>query len=219
MLGVVLTAAGCGGSASGTPATSTVSVETSLSTTTTAPPPPAPVTTGSTAGSPVTSDSGDKQAVQAYFAAMAPALDKDYEGLQWFRRSMDEWAQTYGSAGPSKEAWKAFRSIIEEAIPKQQEIIQDYEAITAPEAFQVAHTTLLENNRNGMEWGKKLAMAIRTNRPDDEVLSMIMAGPPEPSNLDVLAKFRFAAAQSGIELPGRLIDTYSDPGQPGEAEA
>ena len=60
MLLVALAATGCGGS---------------LGTTTTSP-------AGSTTTSSVSGSSGERQAAQAYFAAMAPTIDKDYRGMK-----------------------------------------------------------------------------------------------------------------------------------------
>ena len=99
---------------------------------------------------------------------------------------------------------------MQQALPKEQEILKGYEAITPPEAFRKAHAALLENNRDGNTWAEGLVAAIKANRPTTELMSMISAGPPGTTNSQVIADFKDAATRVGIELPTKLIDAYSD---------
>jgi hypothetical protein len=59
--------------------------------------------------------------------------------------------------------------------------------------------------------------AIKANRPTSELMTMNSADPPGPSNGEVLAEFRAAAARVGIEPPTKLIDVYSDNPDSGES--
>ena len=187
---VALASAGCGGSSS---VTTTANIA------------------ASTTSSLASANPGELAAAQAYFAAMAPVIDKDYQGLQWFDQVMTQWQQTYqNSASTDRQAWNALGQIFQQAIPKEQEIIQGYAAITPPEAFRTAHAALIENNRDGNTWAASVVAAIKANRPTDELLSMLSAGPPGPSSSEVLAEFQDAAARVGTQLPTKLIDTYLD---------
>ena len=157
-------------------------------------------------------DSGERRAAEAYFAAMAPTIDMDYEGMQWFEQATTQWQQAYANNDPTtdRQVWTALGLILQQAVSKVQEIVQGYEAVTPPEAFRTAHAALIENNRDGNAWAEALIAAIKANRPTSELMSTLGAGPPGPSNAEVLATFRVAAARVGIELPTKLIDTYSD---------
>ena len=216
LVALALALAGCGGSSGTTttspagptttvaPTTSSAVSTTSSSTTTTS---AAPTTTSS-----ASAPSADRQAAEAYFAAMAPTIDKDYQGLQGFKQAMTQWGQTYGNTDltTNRKAWEALSLIVQQAIPVEREIIQGYEAVTPPEAFRTAHATLLDNNRLGNTWAEGLVAAIKANRPTRDLLSMITAGSPGPSNTQVLAEFRSAAARVGIELPTKLIGAYTE---------
>jgi hypothetical protein len=222
---VAFVSSGCAGSASGTTTTlpaaqTTTSAVTaaSASTTTTLGASPttlaAPTTT--TAAAPTTTtaaaSAADRQAAEAYFAAMAPAIDRDYQGTQWMEQAMTQWQQTYASNGlpTDRQAWKALSSILQEAITKEQEIIKGYETITPPEAFRTAHATLLENNRDGDTWAEGVVAAIKAGRPTSELLPMLIGGSPGPSNGDVLSEFQDAAGRVGIDLPTKFVNTYTD---------
>lgn len=215
MLLAALALTGCGGS-TGTTTTSPAGSTTSSTPTASSAGPTtssAPTTSSvvSTTSSSVVVSAAERQAAEAYFAAMAPTIDKDYQGLQWVKQAMSQWGQTYGNSDLSanRQAWNALSLILQQALPKEQEIIQGYEAITPPEAFRTAHATLLENNRDGNIWAKNLVAAIKASHPTSELMSMISAGAPGPSNGQVLADFQDAATRIGIELPIKLIDTYS----------
>jgi hypothetical protein len=192
MLLVALASTGCGDSSSSKPTAS----------------PAGPALSPSAS----TSSGGGQQAAKAYFAAMAPAIDKDYQGLQWFKQAMTEWQQTYANTDPStnRQAWNALGLILQQALSKEQEITKGYEAIAPPKAFRTAHATLVKNNRDGIAWAEDLITAIKASRPMGGLMSTLEAGPPGPSNSEVLAEFQDAAARFGIALPRKLIEAYSD---------
>ena len=156
--------------------------------------------------------SASSAAAKAYFAAMAPTIELDYQGLQWFKQAMTQWQQSYGNADPStdRQAWDALGVILQQTLPKERRVDQGYEAITPPEAFRTAHQALLENNRDGDAWDEELLAAIKASRPTSELMSKLAAGPPGPSNGTVLAEFQDAAARIRIKLPSKLIGAYSD---------
>jgi hypothetical protein len=219
---VALVLAGCGGT---TPATTTTSptvsttspapaTTTSSSTTTSSPPTTSVESTTSSAG-PVAS--AERQAAEAYLTAMTPTFDKDYSGSQWFEQAFTQWVQSYGNTDltTNRKAWNAVGALFEEALPKEQEIIRAYEAVTPPPAFQAAHAALLANNREGSTWATEFIAALKAKRPISELMATLSAGPPGPSNVDVLAAFRAAAAQAGVDLPTGLINAYTDPTDPG----
>jgi hypothetical protein len=230
ILAVALASAACNGSppatTTTTPATSTTgptatTTNSAASTTTSPSTASSSSTTGSlpttssaesTTSSSVSTSPAERQAAEAYFAAMAPTIDEDYQGMQWAERVMSQWDQTYGSSDlpTNRQAWNALSSIFQQALSKEREIIKGYEAVTPPEAFQTAHAALLQNNRNGSAWMEGVIAAIKANRPIDEVAPMISAGSPGPSNGQVLAAFQEAAGRVGIELPAKLIDAYTD---------
>jgi hypothetical protein len=191
MLLVAFALTGCGGSSWGKPTTSSA---------------------GSTTSSSASAGPGERGAAEAYFAAMAPVIEKDYQAVQWINQAMTQWQQTYADSDPStdRQAWNALGLILEQGLPKGQEIVRGYEAITPPEAFRTAHAALLANNRDGNPWAEDLLAAIKANRPISELMPMFDTGPPGPSNAEVLAMFQEAAARVGIELPTKLIDAYSD---------
>lgn len=150
---------------------------------------------------------------------MAPVIDKDYQGSQWLEQLMAQWVQTYGNTDLStnRQAWNALGQILKQAFPKEQEIVQGYEAVIPPDAFRAAHTSLLENNREGTAQMEKLFAAIEANHPIEELTSMVTSSPPGPSNSEVLVKFQDAAAQVGVEVPAELVGAYSDDTDSGTA--
>jgi hypothetical protein len=181
---------GCGGSSAGTATTNSGSVTSSLAPT----------------------SAGERQAAEAYFAVMGPVIDKDYQSLQRMNLAVAQWQSTYASTDPStnRQAWNALGLVLEQALVDQQENVRGYEAVVPPEAFRAAHEALVSCIRDGDSWAEDLAAAIKANRPMSELTSMFTAGPPGPSGSEVLAEFQEAAVHVGIELPAKLIDTYSD---------
>jgi hypothetical protein len=230
---VASASAGCGGSSGTTTtvsagpttsseATTTSSIEstTSSPSTTAAPTTTSAPTSGpaqSTTSSLAQSGPAERQAAEAYFAAMAPVIDKDYQGTKWFEQVLTQWGQTYGSTDltTNQKAWNALSSIVQEALVKEQEILAGYEAITPPEAFRTAHEALVESNRDGNTWAEGLIAAIKAKRPATELMSMMSAGPPGPTNNQVIAYFKDAAARVGVEVPTKLIDAYPDDSEGG----
>jgi len=216
---ILLALAGCSSSPEDTSTTGSAVPPISSAASTTTSVAPTGVSAASTTTSAVSTTSSlapvspaERKAAEVYLAAMAPVIDKDYEGSQWFQQLGDEWMKNYGngSLSTNRKAWNALGLIFQEALAKEQEIIQGYEAITPPDVFRAAHTALLENNRQGNAWAAKVVAAIQANRPIGELMSMVSAGPPGPSNGDVLAQYRAATAQVGIEVPAKLLDVYSD---------
>ena len=211
ILVVALALAGCAGSS---PAASTTTTAAPVTTTA------APTTTTAAPAATTTVPAGGA-AAQAYFAAMAPVIDKDYEMLQWFDQQLSEWSQTYASADPTlnSRAWNALGSILQEGLTREQEIVKGYEAITPAPAFQKAHATLLENNRNGNAWASDLIAAIKAGRSGVDLLAKLKAGPAAPSNTEVLTEFQTAASATGVELPSKFIDAYTEDAIPGGSVA
>ena len=212
ILVVALAVAGCAGSS---PAASTTTAATPATTTTAT-----SVTTTAAPATTTTAPAGGA-AAETYFAAMAPVIDKDYAMLQWFDQQLSEWGQTYASAGPTlnSQAWDALGSILQEGLSREQEIVKGYEAITPAPAFQKAHATLLENNRNGNTWASDLIAAIKAGRSGVELLAKLKAGPAAPSNTEVLTEFQTAASAAGVELPSKFVDAYTEDTIPGGSVA
>lgn len=154
----------------------------------------------------------EKQAAKDYFASMSPVIDKDYQATQWLDNSLTQWDATYGDSDPysNPRGWKALASLLEQALPKAQEIIRGYEAITPPEAFRSAHSLLLENNREGYAWAEDVVAAVKENASTDELLALLDTVPEWPTDDDVIAEFQSAATRLGVDLPTKLIDAYSE---------
>jgi hypothetical protein len=150
---------------------------------------------------------------------MASTIDKDYQGLQWFKQSWAQWVEKYGKTDLStnREAWNALGGLFEEMLAKQQEIARGYEAVTPPDAFRAAHKTLIDGNTQGNAWAEEIIAAIKANRPIEDLLSMVTSEPPGPSGSEVLAEFNDAAAKVGVEVPQKFIDAYTEDTDSGTA--
>lgn len=206
MLAVALTSVGCGGSSSGASTTTL-----GMSTTSTA----APTATSSAS----TTVSAQKQAAEAYFTAMAPTIEKDYQGMVWFEAAAEQWEQKYGATGLSTSlaGWTAILPTFEQVLAKEQPILKGYEAVTPPQAFKTAHAALLKNNLQSNSALKAINAAIKAKRPASELMSMLQAAATEsPTNAEVLADFQAAAASVGVSLPAKFISAYQDDSSSGQ---
>lgn len=193
MLAIALTPIGCGGS---------MTTSSGMSTTSTA--------ASTAAPSPSTTVSAQKQAAEAYFTIMAPTIAKDYQGDLWAFEAGEQWARKYGrSMNTSLTAWTAMLPTFEQAVAKEQAILQGYKAITSPPAFETAHAALLANNEGDIAQFKELIAAIKAKRPASELMAMLRVD-PSPTNAQVLADFQAAASSVGISLPANLINAYQD---------
>jgi hypothetical protein len=190
VLFAALTWAGCGDSSSVTTTTSALS----------------------TTSAPTTTVADEKQAAEAYLIAITPILDKDYQGVQWLEQASAQWEETYGNSDLStnRQAWDALGLLFQQALVKEQEIIQGYEAVTPPEAFANAHAALLQINREGALWAESVVAAIKANAPADELMSMLTTEPSGLTDSEMLAEFQEVASRVGVELPVIMFKVYSD---------
>lgn len=168
-------------------------------------------TVGVSASSTTAASSGDRQAAEAYFTAMAPAIEKDYQGSLKVEQAQSEWSKKYANSDPYTDwaGWDDISAVFRELLPLSQELTASYEVVTPPEVFRKAHADLLELNRQGNAWAQTMVDNIESRRPVVEWFGEFQAGPNGPPSSQVLTEFREAAAQVGIELPAKLITVYS----------
>lgn len=169
--------------------------------------------TPSASPSPSTSAStSSREDAERYFAAMAPVIEKDYQGDKQSGELEAQWSAKYGNADPMEWApWEAMAEILQKMMPLGQEVLGGYEAIEPPAAFAQAHATLLEGNRKGVEWAQSVIDNVASKKPLEEWVQAAMdevdAGLAlEAQFVDEITK---AATEAGIEVPAKLLETYS----------
>jgi hypothetical protein len=192
MLAIALTPIGCGGS---------MTTTSGMSTTNTA--------ASTVLSSPSTNISSKKQAAEAYLTAIAPTIEKDYQGSVWFHTTSQHWAEKYGesSLSTSLTGWTAILPTFEQALTKENDVLQGYLAITPPSVFKTEHAALIENNRASIAAFERLIAAIKAKRPAGQMMALYQAN-PSPTNAVVLADLRAAAASAGFAVPAELTNAY-----------
>ena len=160
MLAIALTPIGCGGSMTTTSGMSTTSTAASTAT-----------------PSPSTTVSSQTQAAEAYFTAMAPTIEKDYQGEPvdlCGRRAMGTEIRETACIPVSRLGLQCFRHS-SKRLPKSRRFCKATKPITSPPAFKTAHAALLANNEGGIAAFKAFIAAIKAKRPASELMAMLQA--------------------------------------------
>lgn len=153
----------------------------------------------------------EREAAKRYLAAMAPVIEQDYAGYKQTSVAEARWKRELQARGPSDwTVWQDLAGLLTRFVPKEQQILDEYEAIHAPPAFRSAHAALLADNEAGLAWTQEMIHDIYTQRSGQQAVGVLsQAKKGLALNRRVVREFRKAAAKLHLKLPVKLLKVYS----------
>ena len=151
--------------------------------------------------SPSTTAADAHRAAEAYFAAMAPTIERDYR----LAKRVDA-IPAFEAEHVTPATIRGLRGIQ----TAEQDVMQAYELVAPPPEFESAHTLLLRLDRLIHECDVALVRALASDRPVDEWLPQIQSQRQQIETLTTLFvdQITAAAEATGVKVPEKLLAAY-----------